>query len=409
MIESRCRNCDAPLSATFANLGMSPLSNAFIRRDKASRMERFYPLHAWVCGSCRLVQLEEFESPEHIFNDYFYFSSFSESWLRHAEAYAKEMTTRFGLGADSMVVEVASNDGYLLQYFLQQGCQVLGVEPAANVAEVAKEKGVPSEVAFFGRETATKLRAQGFAADQMAANNVLAHVPDLNDFIAGFAILLKPAGVATFEFPHLLRQIEETQFDTIYHEHFSYLSLHVVQRLFQAHGLSIFDVEELPTHGGSLRVFACLKAAPYPVGPAVASVLANEAAAGLEDDPVYAAFADQVVRIKLDLLRFLIEAKTAGKRVVAYGAPAKGNTLLNYCGVGTELIAFTVDRSPHKQNTLLPGTRIPVRAPEAILEEKPDYVLILPWNLKHEITQQMDSVRQWGGKFVVPIPSLQVF
>ncbi|OZB38511.1 MAG: SAM-dependent methyltransferase [Acidiphilium sp. 34-60-192] len=385
MIESRCRNCDAPLSATFANLGMSPLSNAFIRRDKASRMERFYPLHAWVCGSCRLVQLEEFESPEHIFNDYFYFSSFSESWLRHAEAYAKEMTTRFGLGADSMVVEVASNDGYLLQYFLQQGCQVLGVEPAANVAEVAKEKGVPSEVAFFGRETATKLRAQGFAADQMAANNVLAHVPDLNDFIAGFAILLKPAGVATFEFPHLLRQIEETQFDTIYHEHFSYLSLHVVQRLFQAHGLSIFDVEELPTHGGSLRVFACLKAA------------------------VYAAFADQVVRIKLDLLRFLIEAKTAGKRVVAYGAPAKGNTLLNYCGVGTELIAFTVDRSPHKQNTLLPGTRIPVRAPEAILEEKPDYVLILPWNLKHEITQQMDSVRQWGGKFVVPIPSLQVF
>lgn len=409
MTGAHCRNCGAPLTATFANLGMSPLSNAFIRPSEASRMERFYPLHAWVCGSCRLVQLEEFESPEHIFNDYFYFSSFSESWLRHAESYANAMTARFGLGEGSTVVEVASNDGYLLQYFKAQGCRILGVEPAANVAAAAEKKGVPSVVAFFGRDTATKLRADGFAADQMAANNVLAHVPDLNDFIAGFAILLKPGGVATFEFPHLLRQIEQTQFDTIYHEHFSYLSLHVVQRLFKAHGLRVFDVQELPTHGGSLRVFACLDAAPHAVAPAVASVLTNEAAAGLEDGAVYAAFAAQVVRIKLDLLRFLVDAKTAGKRVAAYGAPAKGNTLLNYCGVGPELIAFTVDRSPHKQDTLLPGTRIPVRAPEAILQEKPDYVLILPWNLKDEITQQMQAVRQWGGKFVVPIPSLQVF
>ena len=409
MTGARCRNCGAPLTATFADLGMSPLSNAFIRPAEASRMEPFYPLHAWVCGTCRLVQLEEFESPEHIFNDYFYFSSFSESWLRHAETYAKAMTARFGLGAGSTVVEVASNDGYLLQYFKAQGCRILGVEPAANVAAVAEKKGVPSVVAFFGRDTATRLRADGFAADQMAANNVLAHVPDLNDFIAGFAILLKPGGVATFEFPHLLRQIEHTQFDTIYHEHFSYLSLHVVQRLFKAHGLRVFDVDELPTHGGSLRVFACLEAAPHAVEPAVASVLTNEAAAGLEDAAVYAAFAAQVVRIKLDLLRFLIDAKTAGKRVAAYGAPAKGNTLLNYCGVGPELIAFTVDRSPHKQNTLLPGTRIPVRAPDAILQEKPDYVLVLPWNLKDEITQQMHAIRQWGGKFVVPIPSLQVF
>ena len=409
MTGARCRNCGAPLTATFADLGMSPLSNAFIRPAEASRMEPFYPLHAWVCGTCRLVQLEEFESPEHIFNDYFYFSSFSESWLRHAETYAKAMTARFGLGAGSTVVEVASNDGYLLQYFKAQGCRILGVEPAANVAAVAEKKGVPSVVAFFGRDTATRLRADGFAADQMAANNVLAHVPDLNDFIAGFAILLKPGGVATFEFPHLLRQIEHTQFDTIYHEHFSYLSLHVVQRLFKAHGLRVFDVDELPTHGGSLRVFACLEAAPHTVEPAVASVLTKEAAAGLEDAAVYAAFAAQVVRIKLDLLRFLIDAQTAGKRVAAYGAPAKGNTLLNYCGVGPELIAFTVDRSPHKQNTLLPGTRIPVRAPDAILQEKPDYVLVLPWNLKDEITQQMHAIRQWGGKFVVPIPSLQVF
>lgn len=409
MTEARCRNCSAPLSATFADLGMSPLSNAFIQPSDVSRMEPFYPLHAWVCGNCRLVQLEEFESPQHIFSNYLYFSSFSESWLRHAEIYAKAMTARFGLGAGSMVVEVASNDGYLLQYFQQQGCRVLGVEPAANVAEVAVNKGIPSEVAFFGRETATWLRAKSFAADQMAANNVLAHVPDLNDFIAGFAILLKPEGVATFEFPHLLRQIELTQFDTIYHEHFSYLSLHVVHRLFRAHGLRVFDVEELSTHGGSLRVFACLHAAAHVDGPAVAAVLTKETAAGLEEDAVYAAFTDQVVRIKLDLLRFLIDAKSAGKRVVAYGAPAKGNTLLNYCGVGPELIAFTVDRSPHKQNTLLPGTRIPVRAPEALLDEKPDYVLILPWNLRQEIIMQMETIREWGGKFVVPIPSLQVF
>jgi 2-polyprenyl-3-methyl-5-hydroxy-6-metoxy-1,4-benzoquinol methylase len=353
--------------------------------------------------------LEEFESPEHIFRNYFYFSSFSESWLRHAEAYANKMIERFGLGPESKIVEVASNDGYLLQFFKQRGCQVLGIEPAANVAEVAVGKDIPSEVAFFGKETAARLRAEGHAADQMAANNVLAHVPDLNDFVGGFAILLKPEGVATFEFPHLLRQIQDTQFDTIYHEHFSYLSLHVVQRIFAGHGLRVFDVEELSTHGGSLRVFSCLDGASPATLPAVARVLEEEEAAGLEGPETYRTFAEQVVAVKLGLLRFLIDAREAGKRVVAYGAPAKGNTLLNYCGVGPELVEYTVDRSPYKQDTLLPGTHIQVRAPEDILQTRPDYVLILPWNLKDEISQQMAAIREWGGKFVVPIPAIHVF
>ena len=403
-----CRFCGSHLHETFADLGMSPLSNSFIPADRARAMEPTYPLHAWVCSACRLVQLEEFESPEHIFSDYLYFSSFSESWLRHAEAYAEAMIARFGLGPQSKVVEIASNDGYLLQYFVKRGCPVLGVEPAANVAKVAIEKGVPSEVAFFGVETAKRLKAEGHAADQMAANNVLAHVPDLKDFVGGFAVLMKPEGVATFEFPHLLRQMQENQFDTIYHEHFSYLSLHVVQRILREQGLRVFDVEELPTHGGSLRVFACHDGAGHPEQPAVRRVLDEEAAFGLEGDAAYRAFARQVVDVKAGLLRFLLDARDKGKTVAAYGAPAKGNTLLNYCGVGPDLVSFTVDRSPYKQGTLLPGVRIPVRAPEAILEARPDYVLILPWNLKDEIVGQMAAVRGWGGRFVVPIPSLQV-
>ena len=403
-----CRFCGSHLSETFADLGMSPLSNSFIPPERARSMEPTYPLHAWVCSECRLVQLEEFESPEHIFSDYLYFSSFSESWLRHAEAYADAMIARFGLGAESRIVEIASNDGYLLQWFLKRGCQVLGVEPAANVAKVAVERGIPSEVAFFGVATAQRLKAQGHAADQMAANNVLAHVPDLKDFVSGFAVLLKPEGVATFEFPHLLRQMQENQFDTIYHEHFSYLSLHVVQRILAGQGLRVFDITELPTHGGSLRVFACHQGASHAEHPAVARVLAEEAAFGLESAEAYRAFAKQVVDVKAGLLRFLLDARDAGKSVVAYGAPAKGNTLLNYCGVGPDLVRFTVDRSPYKQGTLLPGVRIPVRAPEAILEAKPDYVLILPWNLRDEIIGQMAAVRGWGGRFVVPIPSLQV-
>ena len=408
MTDRPCRFCAAPLSETFADLGMSPLSNSFVPPARAAAMEPTYPLHAWVCGECRLVQLEAFESPEHIFSDYLYFSSFSDTWLRHAEAYAAAMTARFGLDSRSRVVEVASNDGYLLQYFQRHGCHVLGVEPAANVAQTALAKGIPTEVAFFGAATARRLHQAGHAADLMAANNVLAHVPDLRDFVAGFAALLKPEGIATFEFPHLLRQMQESQFDTIYHEHFSYLSLHVVRRVLGAAGLRVFDVEELPTHGGSLRVFACYDGAAHAGQPAVARVLAEEADFGLEGLDAYRAFARQVVDAKAGLLRFLLDARDAGHRVAGYGAPAKGNTLLNYCGIGPDLLPFTVDRSPHKQGTLLPGSRIPVLAPDAILAARPDYVLILPWNLKDEIMGQMAAVREWGGRFVVPIPRLQV-
>ena len=408
MTSGTCRHCASPLTETFADLGMSPLSNAFITRDRAGAMEPTYPLHAWVCSACRLVQLEEMQSREHIFSDYAYFSSYSQSWLDHAERYAIAMAERFHLGPPSCVVELASNDGYLLQYFQRLGCRVLGVEPAANVAKVAIDKGIPTEQVFFGIAAANRLLAEGHGADQIAANNVLAHVPDLHDFVAGIAILLKAEGVVTFEFPHLLRLMQNNQFDTIYHEHFSYLSLHVVARIVRDHGLRIFDVEELATHGGSLRVFACHDGAAHQKGPAVAEILAAESAAGLEGAEAYRAFAEQVVEVKAGLLRFLLDARAAAKSVAAYGAPAKGNTLLNYCGVGPELIGFTVDRSPHKQGTLLPGSRIPVRAPEALLQARPDYVLILPWNLRDEIIEQMSAVRAWGGKFVVPIPNLVV-
>ena len=409
MKQSTCRFCQAPLRETFADLGMTPLSNAFIAADQAGASEAFYPLHAYVCSDCRLVQLDEFESPEAIFGDYIYFSSYSESWLRHAEEYAAMMVGRFGLGRQSRVVEIASNDGYLLQYFRSRGVDVLGIEPAANVAAVALGKGIPSEIAFFGRQTAERLRASGQAADVMAANNVLAHVPDINDFVAGFSILLKPDGVLTVEFPHLLRLMQQSQFDTIYHEHFSYLSLHVVQRVFARHGLRVFDVNELTTHGGSLRVYAChIGSTAHAEQGKVASVLVAEVKAGLEGHDAYRQFARQVVDTKCSLLRFLIDARAASKSVVGYGAPAKGNTLLNYCGVGPELVPFTVDLSPHKQGKLLPGTRIPVRAPEAIGAAKPDYVLILPWNLKDEIIRQMDEIRAWGGQFVIPVPHAQI-
>ena len=406
----RCRICWVPLRRTFANLGMSPLANSFVSPDRAERMEPFYPLHALVCEECRLVQLAEFETPQAIFGDYLYFSSFSESWLRHAETYAARMTERFGLSGKSLVIEVASNDGYLLQYFRRAGIQVLGVEPAANVAKAAEAKGIPSEVAFFGATTARRLREAGRQPDLMAANNVLAHVPDLHDFVEGFRILLAPSGVATFEFPHLLRLMEHNQFDTIYHEHFSYLSFGVVERLFAAHGLVLFDVEELPTHGGSLRIYARHEDnAALPVGPAVAPLREDERRFGLDRLETYDAFAERVIATKCALLEFLIDARRSGKRVAAYGAPAKGNTLLNYCGVGPELIAFTVDRSPHKQGLLLPGTRIPIRGPEAIAAAKPDYVLILPWNLREEIAGQMQETRSWGCRCVVPVPTVEVF
>jgi SAM-dependent methyltransferase len=404
-----CRFCGAPLVQTFADLGMSPLSNSFVANERALAMEPFYPLHAFVCDQCHLVQLDQFESPERIFSDYLYFSSFSDSWLRHAEVYTGEMIGRFGLGGESQVVEVASNDGYLLQYFRARGVPVLGVEPAVNVAVVATAKGIPTEVAFFGAATARRLHASGITADLIVANNVLAHVPDLNDFVAGFGVLLGPGGVVTVEFPHLLRLMRQNQFDTIYHEHFSYFSLLTVEQVFARHGLRIFDVQELETHGGSLRVFATHRGdTVHAATGGVAKVLGDERAAGLDGRDAYRAFASQVIDTKAALLTFCIEARRDRKVIVGYGAPAKGSTLLNYCGIGPEFIPFTVDRSPHKQGRLLPGVRIPIRAPEAILEVRPEYVLILPWNLSDEIVTQMAGIREWGGQFVVPIPSVRI-
>jgi SAM-dependent methyltransferase len=404
-----CRCCGAKLTETFADLGVSPLANSFVPPQHAHRMEPFYPLRAYVCESCWLVQLTEYESPQRIFSDYIYFSSFSDSWLRHAETYAERMISRFDLGAHSLAVEVASNDGYLLQYFLKAGIRVLGIDPAANVAEYAVKKSIPTEIAFFNRATAERLRDR-CTPDLMTANNVLAHVPNIHDFVEGFRVLLAPSGVATFEFPHLLRLIAERQFDTIYHEHFSYLSLLVVERIFAEHGLVVFDIDQLPTHGGSLRLYARHAANTFlQATEAVEDVRQAERRAGLQKIDIYRQFSQRVIDTKCQLLEFLIGARRAGKRVVGYGAPAKGNTLLNYCGVGPELVTFTVDRSPHKQGLLLPGSRIPVRVPSSILETRPDYVLVLPWNLREEISGQMAEVRDWGGRFVVAIPELTIF
>ena len=404
-----CRFCGSELQVSFCDLGMSPLSNAYVAAESLQRMEPFYPLHAYVCGKCYLVQLPEFESPQHIFSDYAYFSSYSDSWLAHAKAYSEAMVARFGVSVASQVIEIASNDGYLLQYFKEKGIPVLGVEPAANVAEVAQQKGIPTRVKFFGVATAQELAREGLCADLLLGNNVLAHVPDLNDFVAGMKILLRPDGVITLEFPHLLRLMQDNQFDTIYHEHFSYFSFTTVERVFAKHGLTLFDVEELPTHGGSLRIYARhAEDATKEVGNRVAALKAQEAAVGLTSLSAYAAFAEQVRETKRALLEFLIAAKRAGKCIVGYGAPAKGNTLLNYCGIRQDFLEYTVDRSPHKQGRYLPGTHIPIYAPEKLRETKPDYVLILPWNLKDEIVGQMAGIREWGGKFVVPIPRVEV-
>jgi 2-polyprenyl-3-methyl-5-hydroxy-6-metoxy-1,4-benzoquinol methylase len=410
MTPAACRFCGNPLSLSMADLGMSPPSNSYVKAEDLNRMERFYPLHAWVCEKCFLVQLEEFETPEQIFSeDYAYFSSFSESWLAHCKDYVEMIAKRFTLGKQSFVVEIASNDGYLLQYFVQKGVPVLGVEPAANCAAAAEKKGIPSLVKFFGTRTARELAAQGRQADLILGNNVLAHVPDLNDFVAGIVLALKPGGVVTMEFPHLLRLLVENQFDTIYHEHFSYISFVVAERVFAKHGLTLFDVDEIPTHGGSLRIYARHAAnASLVVTEKVAELRARERAAGIERAETYRSFAEQVRATKRSLLKFLIEAKEQGKRVAGYGAPAKGNTLLNYCGVRSDLLEFTVDRSPHKQGRFLPGVHIPIRAPEAIAQARPDYVLILPWNLKDEIAAQMKGIRAWGGRFVVPIPETRV-
>jgi SAM-dependent methyltransferase len=399
-----CRFCDTPLTHSFCDLGMSPLSNAFVEERALFDMERFYPLHALVCTSCFLVQLGEFEAPERIFEDYLYFSSYSESWLAHARRYVEEMTARLGLDGSSRVIEIASNDGYLLKNFVAAGIPALGVEPAANVAKVAVERGVPTRVAFFGTETADALVADGWQADLVIGNNVLAHVPALNDFVRGVARLLKPTGTATFEFPHLLRLMEENQFDTIYHEHFSYFSLLTVEKIFAAHDLTIVDVDELRTHGGSLRIHARPVGAGVPVSASVAKVREEERRAGLAGLEAYDRFHERVRETKRALLAFLLEAKRDGKSVVGYGAAAKGNTLLNYCGIRTDFLDYVVDRSPHKQGRFLPGTHVPVYAPERIAETRPDYVLILPWNLRDEVIEQMHFVREWGGRFLVPIP-----
>jgi SAM-dependent methyltransferase len=403
----RCRSCGHPLSVTFVDLGLSPPANALIEPADAGRGEHLHPLHAYVCDACLLVQLELFETPEAIFRDYSYFSSYSTSWLAHAERYVGEMRATRGVAPGQRVVEIASNDGYLLQYFIAAGIDVLGIDPASNVAAVARERGVPTLDLFFGLETARRVAAEHGRADLMIANNVLAHVPDINDFVAGIGELLAPAGFMTIEFPHLMRLIEDALFDTIYHEHFSYLSVLALAPLFARHGLAIFDVEELPTHGGSLRVFLAHQGA-RPVHPSVAGIVAAERAHGLDDVTTYPAFGERVMRIKRDFLAFLIEARRAGKRVAGYGAAAKATTLLNYAGARTDLIDYVADKSPHKQGRLIPGVRVPIVAPEHIRSDRPDYVVIFPWNIAPEIRDELADIRTWGGRFVTAIPQLAV-
>jgi len=407
---STCRFCGDFLTRVFLDLGASPLANSYLTTRDLTLPEPFFPLRVFVCDACLLVQLPEAERPEQIFSDYAYFSSYSDSWLAHAESFAAMAVERFGLGPTSRVVEVASNDGYLLRFFHQRKIPVLGIEPAANVARAAEELGIPTLVRFFSKALGEELAAGGQRADLLVGNNVLAHVPELNDFVAGLTAALKPTGVLTMEFPHLLQLIAENQFDTIYHEHYSYFSATVVQMIFDTHGLVLFDVEELPTHGGSLRVYAHRKDGPQrEISPAVGELLARETAVGLTELAGHDGFAPRVQKVKRDLLRFLLTAQEEGRQVVGYGAPAKGNTLLNYCGIREDLLTYTVDRSPHKQNHYLPGVRIPIHAPERILKTRPDYVLILPWNLKKEIVEQMREIRTWGGQFVVAVPHLEVF
>lgn len=404
-----CRFCGEPLRFTFVDLGKSPLCQSILGPEQLNQMEPFYPLHVFVCGKCFLVQLEEYVSPENIFTEYAYFSSYADSWLKHAKDYTHLMIERFNLGRQSFVIEVASNDGYLLQYFLVEKIPVLGIEPAKNVAKVAVEKGIPTLTEFFSQELAGQLRNEGKPADLIVGNNVLAQVPDVNDFVAGMKTLLKPSGVITIEFPHLMRLMEENQFDTIYHEHFSYFSFISAEKIFSAHGLILFDVEELPTHGGSLRIYARhAENDSLPISERAQELRAREISAGFTKMESYAAFGEQVKETKRKLLNFLVEARGEGKTIAGYGAPGKGNTLLNYCGIRTDFLDYTVDRNPYKQGKFLPGTHIPVYPVEKIRETKPDYVLILPWNLKDEIMAQMADIREWGGKFVIPIPEVEV-
>ncbi|MFO1189513.1 MAG: class I SAM-dependent methyltransferase [Alphaproteobacteria bacterium] len=404
-----CQLCHAPLTQSFIDLGTMPLANSYLSESDLARPEPRYPLHARVCGTCFLVQVDRVVPPDHIFSDYAYFSSYSSSWVEHARRYADMAIRRFGLGRDSKVLEVASNDGYLLQHFVKAGVPVLGIEPAANVAAVAEERGVPSRVAFFGKALGEALGREGHAADLIVANNVMAHVPDLDDFIAGFAAALKPDGVMTAEFPHFLNLMREVQFDTIYHEHFSYLSLLPVERALGQHGLRLFDVEKLSTHGGSLRIYACRTESRHREQPGLAAIRADEAAAGLGMVATYRDFQGKVESIRDGFRRFLASAGRGGASIVAYGAAAKGNTFLNYCGVGVADIAYVVDRSPHKQGRFLPGSHIPIHAPERIAETRPGYVLILPWNLRQEIARDLAFIGAWGGQCVIAVPRVDIF
>jgi hypothetical protein len=406
---AHCLFCKAPLTHTFVDLGMSPLCESYLTSDQLNRMEPFYPLHVKVCEQCFLVQLEQYVSAEHIFTEYAYFSSFSDSWLKHSSNYVDMISNRLRLGSESLAVELASNDGYLLQYFVKKGIPVLGVEPAVNVAKVAEQKGVSTLVKFFGCQTALEMVANGQVADLVIGNNVLAQIPDINDFVGGIRIVLKQGGVATLEFPHLVRLMRENQYDTIYHEHFSYFSLITVEKIFAAHGLVLFDVDEISTHGGSIRIYLRhFEDSSKPVTSAVVNLRNREFAAGLNQMATYTTFSEQVMESKRKLLELLIRLRREGKRVAGYGAPGKGNTLLNYCGIRTDFLEFTVDRNPYKHGRFLPGTHIPIYPVEQIRKRRPDYILILPWNLKDEIAAQLDYAREWGAKLIVPIPQAQV-
>ena len=405
-----CRFCQTQLNKTFVDLGMSPLCESYLTYEQLNHVEPFYPLHVFVCEKCFLVQLEEFVSPEEIFSEYAYFSSYSDSWLKHAEDYVEMIAKRLSLDRESHVVEVASNDGYLLQYFLSKEIPILGVEPALNVAEAAIKKGIPTVTDFFGVTSAKALASDGKQADLLIGNNVLAQVPDINDFVGGMKILLKPKGVITMEFPHLIRLMQENQFDTIYHEHFSYFSLYSVERIFEAHGLNIFDVDQIPTHGGSLRIYACHQEnSEIENSSRIEDLREQELQAGINDLSFYDTFEEQVRETKRKLLEFLINIRRQGNTVAGYGAPGKGNTLLNYCGIRGDFLDYTVDRNPYKQGRYLPGTHVPIFSPERIRETKPDYLMILPWNFKDEILEQNAFIREWGGKFIVPIPEVRVY
>ena len=405
----RCRFCGGSLELTFVDLGMSPLCESYVPADRVNGMEAFYPLHAKVCKRCLLVQLEEFVTADAIFSEYAYFSSYSDSWVEHARRYVGMAVERFRLDQSSLVVELASNDGYLLRHVVDQGIPALGIEPAANVAEVAVQQGIETIVEFFGRDLAGRLVAEGRQADLLAANNVMAHVPDLNDFVEGIGMLLAPQGVATIEVPHLLRLVESNQFDTIYHEHFSYFSMLTARKVLEAHGMQLFDAEELKSHGGSLRLFAQpAQTGSQPLSPRVEELAERERALGFDTLEGHLSFAERVNETKWRLLEFLIARRREGKRIAGYGAPGKGNTLLNFCGIRTDLLQYTVDRNPYKQGMFLPGTHIPIKHPEALEQDRPDFILILPWNLKEEIMKQLAHAREWGAKFIIPIPEVQV-